>query len=68
MAHRMFLDAYFSTSRLVVALPREFADGGSYFVVTPERPQRIRREVRLFKDWLIAAARGRESLPAPSVR
>jgi LysR family glycine cleavage system transcriptional activator len=56
LAHAIFLGAYFDTGRLVQALSREFADDNSYFVVTPERPQRIRREVQLFKDWLIAAA------------
>jgi hypothetical protein len=41
---------------LVAAIDREFADDNSYFVVTPERPQRARREVALCRDWLIAAA------------
>jgi LysR family transcriptional regulator, glycine cleavage system transcriptional activator len=54
LAHRLFLDAYFATGRLVSALPREFDDDNSYFVITPERPQRIRREVQLFRDWLVA--------------
>jgi LysR family glycine cleavage system transcriptional activator len=56
LAHPIFLGAYFATGRLVRALPRQFADDNSYFVITPERPQRIRREVQLFKDWLIAVA------------
>jgi LysR family glycine cleavage system transcriptional activator len=53
LAHRLFLDAYFATGRLVSALPEEFADDNSYFVITPERPQRIRREVEVFKQWLL---------------
>lgn len=56
LAHGIFLGAYFSTGRLVSALPQEFADENSYFVVTPERPQRTRREVQLFRDWLVAVA------------
>jgi LysR family transcriptional regulator, glycine cleavage system transcriptional activator len=56
LAHRIFLGAYFATGRLVSALPQEFTDDNSYFVITPERPQRVRREVQLFRDWLIAAA------------
>jgi LysR family glycine cleavage system transcriptional activator len=56
LAHRLFLDAYFATGRLVNALPQEFADDNSYFVIAPERPQRIRREVQLFRDWLVAIA------------
>jgi LysR family transcriptional regulator, glycine cleavage system transcriptional activator len=56
LAHAIFLSAYFSTGRLVNALPQQFPDDFSYFVVTPERPQRIRREVQLFRDWLIVTA------------
>jgi LysR family transcriptional regulator, glycine cleavage system transcriptional activator len=56
LAHRIFLGSYLATGRLVSALPQEFADEDSYFVITPERPQRIRREAQLFKDWLIAVA------------
>ena len=56
LAHDIFLGAYFSTGRLVKALVREFDDDDSYFVITPERPQRIRREVQLFRDWLVAIA------------
>jgi LysR family glycine cleavage system transcriptional activator len=56
LAHGIFLDAYFATGRLVRALPQDFADDNSYFVITPERPQRIRREVQLFRDWLLAVA------------
>jgi LysR family transcriptional regulator, glycine cleavage system transcriptional activator len=56
LAHRIFLGAYFATGRLVSAHHQEFADDNSYFVITPERPQRIRREVQLFRDWLIGAA------------
>ncbi len=56
LAHGIFLDAYFSTGRLVRVLPQEFPDENSYFVITPERPQRIRREVQLFRDWLVDAA------------
>jgi LysR family glycine cleavage system transcriptional activator len=56
LAHRLFLDAYFATGRLVRALAQDFADDFSYFVITPERPQRIRREVQLFREWLLAIA------------
>ncbi len=56
LAQRIFLGAYFSTGRLVKALAREFDDDNSYFVITPERPQRIRREVQLFRDWLLSIA------------
>ncbi len=56
LAHGIFLDAYLATGRLVMALAEEFADDNSYFVITPERPQRIRREVQLFRDWLVAVS------------
>ncbi|GAC1305575.1 MAG: LysR substrate-binding domain-containing protein [Steroidobacteraceae bacterium] len=56
LAHRIFLKAYFASGRLVAALDRQFADDNSYFVLTPERPQRPRREVQVFRDWLISTA------------
>ena len=56
LAHRIFLTPYLATGRLVVAIDRDFADENSYFVVTPERPQRTRREVQLLRDWLTAIA------------
>jgi LysR family transcriptional regulator, glycine cleavage system transcriptional activator len=56
LAHRILLAPYLTNGRLVVALDRDFADENSYFVVTPERPQRTRREVQLFRDWLTATA------------
>jgi LysR family transcriptional regulator, glycine cleavage system transcriptional activator len=58
LAHRIFLSAYLSTGRLVPAIDREFADDNSYFVVTPERPQRPHRAVQLFRDWLISTGGG----------
>jgi LysR family glycine cleavage system transcriptional activator len=56
LAHPMFLAAYLSTGRLVAALERQFTDDNSYFIVIPERPQRPRRAVSAFRDWLMAAA------------
>ena len=56
LAHPIFLAAYLATGRLVTAVEREFADDNSYFIVMPERPQRPRREVLAFRDWLMAAA------------
>ena len=56
LAQRIFLGAYFATGRLVQAVTREFEDDNSYFVITPERPQRIRREAQLFRDWLLGIA------------
>ena len=56
LAHRIFLDAYLTTGRLVLALEHEFTDDSSYFLVTPERPHAPRREVRQFRDWLLSVA------------
>jgi LysR family glycine cleavage system transcriptional activator len=56
LAHRVFLTPYLATGRLVVALEHDFADDSAYFVVAPERPQRVRREVQQFRDWLLAEA------------
>lgn len=57
LAHGIFLGAYLATGRLVRALEHDFDDESSYYVVTPERPQRLRREVAQFLEWLITAAR-----------
>lgn len=56
LAHGIFLSGYLATGRLVSAVSAGFTDDNSYFVVTPERPQRIRREVQVFRDWLVAVA------------
>jgi LysR family transcriptional regulator, glycine cleavage system transcriptional activator len=56
LAHRLFLGPYLATRRLTYALAEDFADDSSYFLVAPERPQRARREVRQFREWLLAAA------------
>jgi LysR family glycine cleavage system transcriptional activator len=56
LAHRVFLNAYLTTGRLVLALAHDFADDSSYFLVAPERPQRPRREVQQFRDWLVEQA------------
>jgi hypothetical protein len=40
----------------VMAIDREFADDNSSFIVMPERPQRPRREVLAFRDWLMSVA------------
>jgi len=56
LAHRLFLDAYLATGRLVPAIPREFADDNSYFLVTPERPQRASRAVQTCREWLLSMA------------
>jgi LysR family glycine cleavage system transcriptional activator len=66
LAHPLFLDAYFATGRLVRALAQEFEDDNSYFVITPERPQRARREVQLLRDWLVAIASHESSRDAGS--
>lgn len=59
LAHRILVAPYLHSARLVLATEREFTDANSYFVVTPERPRRIGREVQAFRDWLVAlAARG----------
>lgn len=56
LTHRVLLDAYFGLGRLVAAIDREFADDQSFFVCTPQRRPRIRSQVLLFRDWLVAMA------------
>jgi LysR family transcriptional regulator, glycine cleavage system transcriptional activator len=57
LAHRLFLAPYLSSGRLETVTAEEFPDDRAYFVITPERPQRIRREVQLFREWLLELAR-----------
>ncbi len=61
LAHRIFVTAYLDTGRLVRAVERGFKDEHGYFVVTPERPRRIRREVQAFRNWLVALAAAEKS-------
>ncbi len=56
LTHRLFLEPYVASGRLVSMLDQEFPDQQLYYLVTPERPQRMRREVGLFRDWLLSIA------------
>ncbi|MDB6087153.1 MAG: transcriptional regulator, partial [Gammaproteobacteria bacterium] len=56
LTHRIYLDAYLESGRLVIAVEREFPDEHFYFLCTPQRRPRIRSPVQLFRDWLTAAA------------
>lgn len=63
LAHPLYLHGYLESGRLIEALSRRFVDEHSYFVVVPERPQRMRREVQVFQDWLLTTAAA-EAAPA----
>jgi LysR family glycine cleavage system transcriptional activator len=60
LAHPLHVAPYLKSGRLVKALGGNFADGYCYYVVAPERPQRTRREVQLFQDWLVELAAAEE--------
>jgi LysR family glycine cleavage system transcriptional activator len=60
LAHRILAEPYLQQGRLVAALDREFADDHSYFICAPQRRDRSRREVELFRDWLIEIATHRD--------
>jgi LysR family glycine cleavage system transcriptional activator len=57
LTHRIYLDSYFRSGRLVVALDREFPDDYSFWVCTPERATRSRSETNAFREWLFAAGK-----------
>ena len=56
LTHRVLADPYLRPGRLVAALEREFTDEYSYYICTPQRRERSRRQVELFRDWLIDIA------------
>ena len=58
VTHPLFLDAYLRTGRLVLPSDQTFTDPQSYYVVAPDRPQRTRREVHVFREWLKREAGG----------
>lgn len=60
LTHRILAEPYLQMGRLVVALDREFIDDHSYFICAPQRRDRSRREVELFRDWLIEMATHRD--------
>jgi LysR family glycine cleavage system transcriptional activator len=57
LAHSLFLSSYLATGRLARAVEEDFEDESAYYVLTPERPQRVRREVAHFHQWLVETAR-----------
>ncbi len=56
LTHPVLAEPYLRLGRLVAALDREFTDDHSYFICTPQRRERSRREVEIFRDWLIETA------------
>jgi LysR family glycine cleavage system transcriptional activator len=56
LTHPVLAEPYLRLGRLVPALDREFTDDHSYFICTPQRRERNRREVEIFRDWLVEVA------------
>ena len=52
VSHPLFLEAYLLTGRLILLSPRTFVDPRGFYVLTPDRPRRSRREVHVFREWL----------------
>jgi len=52
LTHPIFMAPYLKSGRLVVSSNQAFADPQSFYVVAPDRPQRTRREVHVFHEWL----------------
>lgn len=52
LTHPLFMPAYLQTGRLVLPSDQTFADPQSFYIVVPDRPQRTRREVHVFQEWL----------------
>jgi LysR family glycine cleavage system transcriptional activator len=56
LTHPVLAEPYLRLGRLVAALDREFTDDHSYFICRPQRRERSRREVEIFRDWLVETA------------
>ncbi len=56
LTHRVLAEPYLRLGRLVAAMDREFTDEHSYFICTPVRRERSRRQVELFRAWLLEIA------------
>jgi LysR family glycine cleavage system transcriptional activator len=56
VTHPLFLASYLGTGRLVLPSPATYPDDQGFHLFTPERPQRTRREVHVFREWLLGAA------------
>ena len=56
LTHPVLAEPYLRLGRLVAALDREFTDDHSYFICRPQRRERSRREVEIFRDWLVEIA------------
>jgi LysR family glycine cleavage system transcriptional activator len=64
VTHPLFLSSYLATGRLVIPSATTYPDDQGFYLFTPERPQRTRREALLFRTWLLETAmRDRESRP-----
>ena len=61
LTHPLFLQSYLRAGRLALPSHQTFADPQNFYAVAPDRPQRTRREVRMFLDWLKAET----ALPSP---
>jgi LysR family glycine cleavage system transcriptional activator len=56
LTHPVLAEPYLRLGRLVAVLDREFTDDHSYFICTPQRRERSRRELEIFRDWLLETA------------
>ncbi len=56
VTHPLFIAGHLRAGRLVLPSAATWPDDRGFHVVTPERPQRTRREVHVFREWLKAAA------------
>ena len=52
VTHPLFLSSYISTGRLVLPTDTSFADDKAFYLSTPARPQRTRREAHVFREWV----------------
>jgi len=61
VTHPLFIASHLATGRLVIPSAASYLDEQGFHVVTPERPQRTRREVHVFREWLKTVTAGEAS-------
>lgn len=64
VTHPLFLTSYLESGRLILPATATYTDEKAFHLFTPERPQRIRREAYVFREWLKQTVADEAGAPA----